>query len=58
VFPEHKLLPWKFAICPGNFWNTLENQRTYLNWAAEQLNIKQPSDWYNVVIKVTMEIKV
>jgi hypothetical protein len=52
TFPEHRLLPWKFTVCSENFWNNIENQRKFMNWAAEQLNVKQPSDWYTVSAKV------
>jgi hypothetical protein len=52
IFPEYQLLPWKFDICPKNFWNKMENQREFMNWAAQQLNIKEPSDWYKVSQKV------
>jgi hypothetical protein len=52
VFPEYNLLPWKFAVCPSNFWNKTENQRKFMSWAAEQLNIKEPSDWYSISLKV------
>jgi hypothetical protein len=52
IFPELQLLPWKFASTPKNFWSNLDNQRKFMNWAAQQLNIKEPSDWYNVTKKV------
>jgi hypothetical protein len=52
IFPEYKLLPWKFSVSPRNFWNKIENQKTFLDWAAQQLNIKQPSDWYTVSSQV------
>jgi hypothetical protein len=31
----------------------MENQRKFMNWAAEQLGIKEPSDWYKTTVKVT-----
>jgi hypothetical protein len=52
VFPEYQLLPWKFTACPHNFWSSVENQRTFMNWAAGELNITQSSDWYTVTVKV------
>jgi hypothetical protein len=52
VFPEYQLLPWKFSVVPHNFWSNTENQKTFMNWAAKQLNIKEPSDWYNITVKV------
>jgi hypothetical protein len=52
IFPENQLLPWKFTACPHNFWSNIENQRKFMNWAAEQLNVKKPSDWYSKSVKV------
>jgi hypothetical protein len=52
VFPDQEWLPWKFANAPKNFWNQIENQRKFMDWAGKQLNIKDMSDWY----KVTQEV--
>jgi hypothetical protein len=52
LFPEYQLLPWKFAVSTHHFWGKVENQRKYLDWAAEQLNVKEPSDWYKLGAKV------
>jgi hypothetical protein len=45
-------MPWKFDVCPDNFWKYIENQRKFMDWAAQQLNIKEPSDWYKITFKV------
>jgi hypothetical protein len=34
-------------------WKDVKNQRNFMNWAAEQLNIKEPSDWYTKSAKVS-----
>jgi hypothetical protein len=52
LFPEYNLLPWKFAKCAQHFWRKAENQRKFMEWAAQQLNIKEPSDWYSIGQKV------
>jgi hypothetical protein len=52
IFHEHELLPWKFTRSSLNFWNKVENQRNFMNWASQQLGIKEPSDWYTVTKKV------
>jgi hypothetical protein len=52
VYPDYNWLPWKFTLVPKNFWGDLKNQRKFLDWVAIQLDIKQPSDWYNVTVKV------
>jgi hypothetical protein len=51
VYPENEWLPWKFVICPHNYWDDMKNQRKFIDWAAKQLNIKEKSDWYNVTVK-------
>jgi hypothetical protein len=52
IFPEYGLLPWKFTCGPRKYWDNLENQRKYMDWAAQQLGIKKPSDWYSVSFAV------
>jgi hypothetical protein len=52
IYPEYDWLPWKFEKTPQNYWGDTENQRKYLDWAATQLGIKDPSDWYSVGRKV------
>jgi hypothetical protein len=52
IFPEYNLLPWKFTVAPNNFWSNIDNQRKFMNWAGEQLKIKEPSDWYKITAKV------
>ena len=48
VYPEYDWLPWKFAQCPRNYWNDINNVRKFMNWAAKQLNVKKMSDWYTI----------
>jgi hypothetical protein len=50
VFPEYKWLPWKFKnshVTPG-FWDIPSNQKQFVDWLAEKLNIKQFEDWYRI----------
>ena len=39
-------------MCPRGYWDDVNNQINFLNWASKQLKINQLSDWYNVTIKV------
>ena len=55
VYPEHQWDPWKFDKSYG-FWNDVTNQQAYLTWLAKQLDIQDPSDWYNVSRKVKINI--
>jgi hypothetical protein len=52
VFPEYYLLPWKFVKLQSNYWSSVENQRKFMEWAAKELNIKKPSDWYSITSEV------
>jgi hypothetical protein len=52
MYPDYKWLPWKFDVCPRNFWEDMKNQKWFVDWASKQLNIQEFSDWYNVTFKV------
>ena len=52
VYPEYEWLPWKFVACPQGFWDNIENQKVFIQWAGKQLKIKEMSDWYKVSQKV------
>jgi hypothetical protein len=56
VYKEYEWLPWKFPICPHNYWNDVKNSRKFVEWAAKELKIKEMSDWYNVTYKVTFNL--
>jgi hypothetical protein len=53
VYPKYDWLPWKFIRCPHNYWDDLNNQKKFMDWAATQLNILEMRDWYKISIKVT-----
>jgi hypothetical protein len=53
VYPDYDWLPWKFSICPRNYWNDLTNQRKFMEWATKELNIEKMGDWYRTSFKVT-----
>ncbi len=38
----------KFSAVPSGYWDSLPNQRTFLDDIAKKLNIKSESDWYQV----------
>jgi hypothetical protein len=48
VYPEQEWLPWKFDWISQTYWEDINNQRKFLEWAGKQLNIKEMSDWYKV----------
>jgi len=44
VFPEYRLLPWRFAFVPDHFWENIENQKQYLSWLLKEVNAATESD--------------
>ena len=52
VYPDFNWLPWKFERCPRNFWDDISNQLKFIHWAANDLKIKEMSDWYNITNEV------
>jgi hypothetical protein len=48
MYPEYEWLPWKFDMCPNNFWEDVKNQKRFLDWAGKELKIKEMSDWYKI----------
>jgi hypothetical protein len=58
LYPEYDWLPWKFAQSPKKFWDDISNQKRFLEWAGNQLGVKQYSDWYKVTPKVVTHISI
>lgn len=53
VYPDFDWFPWKFSSTPANFLlSSDKNKKLFMDWAGNQLEIKQLSDWYNVNLKV------
>jgi hypothetical protein len=53
IYPDYQWLPWKFINCPRNWWDDKKNQKKFMDWAAQQLSIKEDNDWYKVTYKVS-----
>lgn len=51
VYPEYKLLPWKFKVAPMGFWLDDDNIRTYLEWLGKELDYSKPEDWYKISVR-------
>ena len=52
TYAESTWLPWKFRKCGNKFWSDAKNQTKFMEWAANELNIKEMGDWYNVTTDV------
>jgi hypothetical protein len=48
IYPDYKWIPWKFSRVPNNFWNSLENRKSYTDWLFEELKYKNQEDWYKI----------
>lgn len=51
AIPQHRWLPWKFAIKYPSYWPDARNQMFFMNWAAEQLGVSSHDDWYRILPK-------
>ena len=52
MYPDYNWLPWKFKKCPRKYWDDVNNQRKFMDWAGKMLNIKDINDWSKVTTKV------
>ena len=52
MYPEYDWLPWKFVRCPNSYWEDINNQKKFINWAANELGVQSMSEWYNVSTQV------
>jgi hypothetical protein len=52
VYPDCEWLPWRFERVPVHFWEDISNQRKFLDWAAQELGIKDFTKWYSVTLEV------
>ena len=57
VFPEHEWVSWKFKYnkFPPNYWTSVNNQKSLVEWTGKELKIKEMSDWYNVSNEVIIK---
>ena len=52
VYPDYDWLPWKFSRCAHGYWDSLDNQKKFLEWAGKEWEIKNMEDWYKVKMTV------
>jgi len=51
IYPEHKWILRKFGTVPKGYWDSLENQRDFVEWLGIKLGFKMMEDWYKVNVK-------
>ena len=54
LYPEENWNIFNRKRLPNDFWNSLENQRKFMNFVKQKLNIQKMEDWYSVK---TLDIK-
>eukprot|EP01027_Heterolobosea_sp_BB2_P007022 GEZU01010507.1.p2 GENE.GEZU01010507.1~~GEZU01010507.1.p2 ORF type:complete len:164 (-),score=41.19 GEZU01010507.1:491-982(-) len=48
----YKWLPWGFRKTSKGFWrNDMSNHRLFMDWAGEQLGIRDLDDWYSITVE-------
>jgi hypothetical protein len=48
-YPQIEWQVWRFGDLPGGFWMESKNQRKFLDWMAEDMNMKKVEDWYRTM---------
>lgn len=48
IHPHFKFRFWKFQHVGSNSWKSKKNQKEYLDWLFEKLQLKDKEDWYSV----------
>lgn len=48
---SHQWLEWRFIQVPVGFWDSIENQQRFLDFAARDLSVLTPQDWTKVTSK-------
>eukprot|EP00026_Physarum_polycephalum_P002945 Phypoly_transcript_02954.p1 GENE.Phypoly_transcript_02954~~Phypoly_transcript_02954.p1 ORF type:complete len:796 (+),score=103.49 Phypoly_transcript_02954:213-2600(+) len=48
TWKDHKWHKWKFVQVPKGFWDNLENQKEFVEYAKQSLNITNFDDWYKI----------
>ncbi len=57
AFPEHSWKPWLFDRVPQGFWSSRRNRNDYFDWWANQLKIRDASDWDRLLTKDQREFR-
>jgi hypothetical protein len=45
AYPQYIWHPWRFSTSLHTFWVERSNQRKYIDWLADELNIETQDDW-------------
>lgn len=48
TYPQYPWKPWKFTTAPKHFWESVDNQRLFMDDLAKHLDLGSWEDWYAV----------
>jgi len=48
LFPEYDWCEWLFPAAPKTFWDSVENQRRFIEWLGHEMGVRCWDDWYRV----------
>jgi hypothetical protein len=54
VYSDQEWLPWKYPRTPQLFWESIENQKKFMDWVGKQKGFTSNEDWY----KITQEVRI
>lgn len=54
--PQDTWLEWKFKQAPSYFWDSVENQRKFMEHASEALGLSSVQDWQSVTTKQLVSV--
>ena len=52
IYEDFEWLPWDFKQDQQLYWDKPENQKYFIDWFANEKNLKKMSDWYNITEEV------
>jgi hypothetical protein len=57
VYIHYKWLPWKFSQnVKEGFWDSIDNQRSFLDWLGNEAGFKAMSDWLKITGKYIIKM--
>jgi len=51
VYPEHNWNIYKFDKVPYGHWESMENQKKFMDWLGVELGVTEMQDWYKITQK-------
>jgi len=48
LLPEYDWCEWLFPVAPKTFWDSVENQRRFIEWLGGEMGVRRWQDWYRV----------